>query len=60
MTQSQTVTVDQQEILNRANEVEAPMADPPTDVPITPCVENLLERGRGGNDCAESHGHARG
>lgn len=37
MTQSQTVTVDQQEILNRANEVEAPMADPPTDVPITPC-----------------------
>lgn len=26
MTQSQTVTVDQQEILNRANEVEAPMA----------------------------------
>lgn len=33
MTQSQTVTVDQQEILNRANEVEAPMADPPTDVP---------------------------
>lgn len=37
MTQSQTVTVDQQEILSRANEVEAPMADPPTDVPITPC-----------------------
>ncbi len=38
MTQSQTVTVDQQEILNRANEVEvAPMADPLTDVPITPC-----------------------
>ncbi|OSC39275.1 type VII secretion system ESX-1 target EspB [Mycobacterium decipiens] len=37
MTQSQTVTVDQQEILNRANEVEAPMADPPSDVPMTPC-----------------------
>ncbi len=37
MTQSQTVTVDRQEILNRANEVEAPLANPPTDVPITPC-----------------------
>lgn len=37
MSQPQTVTVDQQEILNRANEVEAPMATPPTDVPQAPC-----------------------
>ncbi|MHA7648806.1 EspB family ESX-1 secretion system-associated protein [Mycobacterium sp. ML4] len=38
MTQPQTVTVDQQEILDRANEVEAPMGDPPTDVPVAPCA----------------------
>lgn len=36
MSQPQTVTVDQQEILNRADEVEAPMATPPTDVPQAP------------------------
>ncbi|OBI86366.1 EspB family ESX-1 secretion system-associated protein [Mycobacterium asiaticum] len=36
MTQPQTVKVDQQEILSRANEVEAPMAAPPTDVPVAP------------------------
>lgn len=46
MTQSQTVTVDQQEILNRANEVEAPMADPPTDVPITPCELTAAKKRR--------------
>ncbi len=38
MTQPQTMTVDQQEILNRANEVEAMMAEPPTDVPLAPCA----------------------
>lgn len=37
MTQPQTVTVDQQEILSRADEVEAPMATPPNDVAQTPC-----------------------
>ncbi|OBK31463.1 secretion protein EspB [Mycobacterium asiaticum] len=37
MTQPQTVTVDQQEILSRADEVEAPMATPPSDVPAAPC-----------------------
>ncbi|WP_436405235.1 PPE domain-containing protein, partial [Mycobacterium asiaticum] len=36
MTQPQTVKVDQQEILSRADEVEAPMAPPPTDVPVAP------------------------
>ncbi|BBX75576.1 secretion protein EspB [Mycobacterium shinjukuense] len=37
MSQPQTLTVDQQEILSRANEVESPMAEPPTDVPQPPC-----------------------
>ncbi len=37
MTQSQTGDGGSARDLNRANEVEAPMADPPTDVPITPC-----------------------
>lgn len=37
MTQPQTVTVDQQEILSRADEVEAPMATPPNNVPAAPC-----------------------
>lgn len=36
MTQPQTVSVDQQEILSRADEVEAPMSVPPTDVPVAP------------------------
>jgi hypothetical protein len=36
MTQPQTVTVDPQEIYQRADEVEAPMATPPTDVPVAP------------------------
>lgn len=36
MTQPQTMTVDQQEIMSRATEVEAPMATPPTDVPAAP------------------------
>ncbi|OBK13739.1 PPE domain-containing protein [Mycobacterium asiaticum] len=36
MTQPQSVKVDQQEILSRATEVEAPMATPPTDVPVAP------------------------
>ncbi len=42
----QTVTVDQQGDLNRANRWEAPMADPPTDVPITPCggVKNAAQQ----------------
>ncbi|OBJ55118.1 secretion protein EspB [Mycobacterium sp. 1423905.2] len=40
MTQPQTVKVDQQEILSRADEVEAPMAVPPTDVPQAPCGLN--------------------
>jgi hypothetical protein len=38
MTQPQTVTVDQQEILSRADEVEVPMTEPPTDVPVSPCA----------------------
>ncbi|WP_122509992.1 PPE domain-containing protein, partial [Mycobacterium persicum] len=41
MSQPQTVTVDQQEILTRANEVEAPLPPgkvPPTDVPNPPCA----------------------
>ncbi len=38
MSQPQTLTVDQQEILARANEVEAPMAEPPTNVPAAPCT----------------------
>ncbi|ORW91635.1 secretion protein EspB [Mycobacterium szulgai] len=38
MSQPQTVKVDQQEILNRATEVETPMAVPPTDVPQPPCT----------------------
>lgn len=37
MTQPQTVTVDQQEILSRADEVEAPMATPPNDAATAPC-----------------------
>lgn len=37
MSQPQTLTVDQQEILARANEVETPMAEPPADVPVAPC-----------------------
>ncbi|WP_205875500.1 EspB family ESX-1 secretion system-associated protein [Mycobacterium camsae] len=37
MTQPQTVNVDQQEILSRANEVEAPMATPPNNAPTAPC-----------------------
>ncbi|OBK57241.1 secretion protein EspB [Mycobacterium gordonae] len=37
MTQPQTVTVDQQEILSRADEVEAPMATPPNNTPAAPC-----------------------
>jgi hypothetical protein len=37
MTQPQTtMTVDQQEIMSRATEVEAAMAVPPTDVPVAP------------------------
>ncbi|MCV7121987.1 secretion protein EspB, partial [Mycobacterium lacus] len=43
MSQPQTVTVDQQEILNRANEVEAPMAVAPTDVPAAPCALTAAE-----------------
>lgn len=38
MSQPQTVKVDQQEILNRADEVEVPMQAPPTDVPKPPCA----------------------
>ncbi|SOJ58065.1 ESX-1 secretion-associated protein EspB [Mycobacterium simulans] len=38
MSQPQTLTVDQQEILARANEVEAPMAEPPTNAPAAPCT----------------------
>ncbi|MGB9307183.1 MAG: secretion protein EspB, partial [Mycobacterium sp.] len=37
MSQPQTVTVDQQEILNRATEVESPMVAAPVDVPASPC-----------------------
>ncbi|KAA1249120.1 secretion protein EspB [Mycobacterium simiae] len=40
MSQPQSVTVDQQEILQRANEVETPMpasTDPPSTVPVSPC-----------------------
>ncbi|ORB85667.1 secretion protein EspB [Mycobacterium kansasii] len=37
MSQPQTVTVDQDEILKRATEVEAPMAVAPDDVPDAPC-----------------------
>ncbi|ETW21732.1 PPE domain-containing protein [Mycobacterium gastri] len=37
MSQPQTVTVDQDEILKRATEVEAPMAVAPNDVPEGPC-----------------------
>lgn len=50
MTQPQTVTVDQQEILSRADEVEAPMATPPADVPAAPCgltaAKNAAEQPR--------------
>lgn len=41
MSQPQTVTVDQQEILTRANDVEAPLPPgkvPPTDAPNPPCA----------------------
>src|SRR5437763_1067957 len=37
MSQPQTLTVDQQEILARANEVESPMSEPPSDAPLAPC-----------------------
>ncbi len=37
MTQPQTMTVDQQEILSRADEVEAPMGTPPNNAPAAPC-----------------------
>ncbi|OBF23140.1 secretion protein EspB [Mycobacterium kubicae] len=43
MSQPQTVKVDQQEILSRADEVEAPMAVPPTDVPQAPCALNAAK-----------------
>lgn len=46
MSQPQSMTVDQQEILNRANEVETPLPagiDPPKNVPASPCELNAAK-----------------